>query len=279
MHDHDSDKGGAAPDYLAYDGSVLRTSLTGLTSRRPFTLLGIVLALLVIAAFVLVAINASTGSVGPTQNVVVATKDLPPRIPIDAGSLVIKSIPTAGYPPLLFTKIDDVKGMIPLVTIAKDQAITSNLVAKPNQPLGSQSEFLPIPSGYVGLTIPTSEQQGVAGNIHPDDYISVIATVASGNKVASKTVFVQLHVIRVGMDTSGSAAGSAATATSLTVVVTECQAEYITWFLQYASLKYTLESYQDYLQGAPQKDPECPSVTSAKGVTLQLVQKAFPTLF
>ena len=255
------------------------TSSTGLTSRRPFTIIGIVLALLVITAFVLVAINASTGSVGPTQNVVVAAKDLPPRIPIDAGSLVIKSIPTAGYPPLLFTRIEDVKGMIPLVTIAQGQAITSNLVAKPNQPLGSQSEFLPIPSGFVALTIPTSEQQGVAGNIHPDDYIAVIATVASGAKVATKTVFVQLHVIRVGLDTTTSGAGSASIATSLTVVVTECQAEYITWFLQYASLKYTLESYQDYLQGPPPKDLDCPSVTSAKGVTLQLVQKAFPTLF
>jgi Flp pilus assembly protein CpaB len=258
----------------------VRTTLTGLTSRRPFTFLGIILALLVIAAFVLVALNASTGTVGQTQNVVVATKDLPPRIPIDAGSLEIRSIPTGGLPSLWFTKTDDVKGLVPLVTIVSGQAITSNLVAKPNQPLGAQSEFLPIPSGYVALTIPTSEQQGVAGNIKPDDYISVIATVASGAKVASKTVFVNLHVIRVGTDTGTAGGASAgATATSLTVVVTECQAEVITWFLQYASLKYVLESYLDYLPGPQVKDPACPSVTSASGVTLKAVQKAYPTLF
>jgi Flp pilus assembly protein CpaB len=258
----------------------LRTSLGGLTSRRPFTLLGIILALLVIAAFVLVAINANTGSAGQTQNVVVATTDLSPRIPINVGSLEIKAIPVAsGYPPVFFTKIDDVKGMIPLVAIVSGQAITSNMVAKPNQPLGSTSEYLPIPSGFVALTIPTSEQQGVAGNIQPDDYISVIATVTTGVKVASKTVFVNLHVIRVGMDTASGGAANTATASSLTVVVTECQAEYITWFLTYASLKYTLESYQDYLQAPPAKDPTCPSVTSATGVTLQMVQKAYPSLF
>jgi Flp pilus assembly protein CpaB len=258
----------------------LRTTLGGLTSRRPFTLLGIVLALLVIAAFVLVAINASNGSVGQTQNVVVASSDLSPRIPINSGSLEIKPIPVApGYPAVFFTKISDVAGMIPLVSIVSGQAITSNMVAKPNQALGSTSEFLPIPSGYVGLTIPTSEQQGVAGNIQPDDYISVIATVTTGFKVASKTVFVNLHVIRVGMDTGTGGGASAATASSLTVVVTECQAEYITWFLTYASLKYTLESYQDYLQQPPAKDPSCPSVTSATGVTLQMVQKAYPSLF
>jgi len=62
-------------------------------------------------------------------------------------------------------------------------------------------------------------------------------------------------------------------------VVTQCQAEYITWFLSYASLKYTLESYQDYGTPAQAKDPNCQSVTDAKGVTLQLVKKAFPSLF
>jgi Flp pilus assembly protein CpaB len=252
----------------------------GLTSRRPFTLLGIVLALLVIAAFVLVAINASTGSSGPSANVVVATKDLPPRIPIDAGSLAIKNIQTSGYPSnLLFTKITDVAGTVPLVSIPTGEAITANLVAKSGQSLGAQSAYLPIPSGYVGLTIPTSEQQGVAGYIQPGDYISVIATVTSGAKIASKTVFINLHVIRVGTDSTGAGGGSSATATSLTVVVTPCQAEFITWFLTYASLKYELSSYQDYGTTNTAKDPNCQSVTDARGVTLQLVQKTYPSLF
>jgi len=188
------------------------------------------------------------------------------------------SLPTAGLPSTVFTKISDAQGMIPLVTIVKGQAISSNLVAKPGEALGAQSEFLPIPSGFVGLTIPTSEQQGVGGYIQRGDFISVIATVTTGAKVASKTVFTNIHVIRVGVDTAGNP-GSTATATSLTVVVTQCQAEYITWFLSYASLKYTLESYQDYATGTPAKDPNCPSVSDAKGVTLQLVQKAFPSLF
>jgi Flp pilus assembly protein CpaB len=252
--------------------------LRTITSRRPFTILGIVLALLVIAAFVLVAINASTGSIGPSQNVVVATQDLTPRIPIPAGSLEIKSIPTGGLPSTVFTKISDAAGMIPLVTIVKGEAVSANLVAKPGQTLGAQSEFLPIPSGYVALTIPTSEQQGVAGYVQPGDYIAVIATVTTGAKVATKTVFTNIHVIRVGEESTGGA-GSAATATSLTVVVTECQAEYITWFLTYASLKYTLESYQDYGTPNTAKDPNCQSVTDAKGVTLKLVQAAFPSLF
>ncbi len=254
------------------------STFRGLTSRRPFTILGIVLALLVIGAFVLVALNAGTTSNVPYQSVVTATKDLAPRLPIDAASLDVRRIPVASnYPQVFFTKITDVQGMIPLVTILSGQAITSNVVVRASQALGSQSEYLPIPSGFVALTIPTSEQQGVAGFIQPGDYISVIATVSTAGHVSSLTIFTNLHVIRVGANSSG---GSSSGASSLTVVVTQCQAEVITWFLQYASMKYSLESFHDYLQpDNTAKDPGCPSIDSAKGVTLPIIQKAYPTLF
>jgi Flp pilus assembly protein CpaB len=231
----------------------------------------------VIGAFVLVALNASTASNVPYQSVVVASADLKPRLPIDAASLAIKRIPVAAnYPQVFFTKVSDVQGMIPLVTILSGEAITSNVVVQASQALGSQSEYLPIPSGFVALTIPTSEQEGVAGYIQPGDYIAVIATVSASGKVASMTIFTNLHVIRVGTNGSSGSSG----ATSLTVVVTQCQAEVITWFLQYASMKYSLESYYDYLSPVNQaKDPGCPSIDAAKGVTLQTIQKAYPTLF
>ncbi len=253
------------------------STFRGVTSRRPFTLLGIVLALVVITAFVLVALNASSGTNVPYQSVVVATKDLQPRLPINVDSLEIKRVPVpANYPPVFFTEISQVKGMIPLVTIPSGEAVTSPDVVKPTNALGAQSEFLPIPSGYVALTIPTSEQQGVADFIQPDDYISVIATVSSSRATASKTIFTNLHVIKVG--TNGSS-GSAAGATSLTVVVTQCQAEIITWFLTYAALKYTLESFHDYLSSPQAPDPACPSVDKAQGVTLALIKSLYPTLF
>jgi Flp pilus assembly protein CpaB len=252
----------------------LRT-FSAITSRRPFTLLGILLALLVIVAFVLVALNASAGTASPQETVVVAAKDLQPRIPIGPGDLSTRTLNVpSNYPKVYFSSISEVAGMVPLVNIANGQLVASNEVSRPNQALGAQSEYLAIPKGYVALTIPTSEQQGVADYIQPDDYISVIATVSSNGKVASKTIFTQLHVIKVGTATSGTTGAS-----SLTVVVTQCEAEVITWFLTYASLKYTLESYQDYAPGAKNPDPKCPSVNDAKGVTLQVIQANYPTLF
>jgi Flp pilus assembly protein CpaB len=252
--------------------------MSGLRFTRPFTVLGILLALLVIAAFVLVALNAQNSAASPSMSVVVANRDLQARVAIDPAALQLTSIPVPGtYPKVYFTRLQDVAGLVPLVTIPAGQAVTSNEVAKPSAALGSQSEYLPIPSGYVAITIPTSEQQGVAGYPQPEDYISVIATVATAGKVATKTIFTNLHVIKVGM---AGGTGSTSNASSLTVVVTECQAEVITWFLNYAALKYVLESFHDYLQpGVQNPDPACPTVTAAKGVTLQTIQAAYPTLF
>src|SRR5262245_60745378 len=268
-------KGGSASAYLAYDWSALRT-FSAITSRRPFTLLGVFLALLVIVAFVLVALNASASGSSPQQTVVYATKNLVPRVTITAEDLSTKTISVPEtYPRVYFAQASQVQGMVPLVAISQGQAITANDVARPGQAVGAQSEYLPIPQGYVALTIPTSEQQGVADYIQPGDYISVIATVTSGSRVASMTIFTQLHVIKVGTQ---SAAGGAS-ATSLTVVVTQCQAEVITWFLTYASLKYTLESYKDYKPGDQNPDPKCPSVGDARGVTLSVIKAAFPGLF
>ncbi len=238
--------------------------------------MGFLLALLVIVAFVLVALNASADNSSPQLTVVYATRDIGPRVPISADALSTKqmSVP-ATYPKVYFTNVADVRGMIPLVAINSGQAIASNEVAKPNQALGSQSEFLPIPHGYVGMTIPTSEQVGVADYIQPGDYISVIATVSTAGRSATKTIFTQLHVIKVG--TQSGAGG--ASATSLTIVVTQCQAEILTWFQANASLKYTLESYHDYAPGDQAPDPNCQSVADAHGVTLQFIKTSFPGLF
>jgi Flp pilus assembly protein CpaB len=251
----------------------LRT-FSAITSRRPFTLLGVLLAILVIVAFVLVALNASTANAISQQTVVVAKVALKPRVPISAADLTTQRIPTGEWAEY-FTSPGQVQGMVPLVAIAEGSVITSNEVAKAGEALGPNSEYLAIPQGYVALTIPTSEQQGVGNYIQPGDYISVIATVSTAGKVASKTIFTQLHVIKVG--TQEASSGSAAS--SLTLVVTQCEAEILTWFLSYAALKYTLESYKDYSPGEQAPDPKCPSVKDAQGVTLKTIQAAYPSLF
>jgi hypothetical protein len=69
-----------------------------------------------------------------------------------------------------------------------------------------------------------------------------------------------------------------ATAASMTIVVTQCQAEFLNWFLANASVKYTLESYKDYTPKDIGVDTSCPGVDSAHGVTVNEIAKNWPGL-
>ena len=64
----------------------------------------------------------------------------------------------------------------------------------------------------------------------------------------------------------GGSRSTAAVSTSLTVLMTACDAEYLYWLLNNAVLKYELESSKDYETAPTAPDPSCQSVISAGGV-------------
>lgn len=209
-------------------------------------------AALAVAAFVAAAGVASFPYLFPSQtgtSVVVARNGIPARTKIASGDLMLKVInPT---PPDSFTNINDVAGKGARVDIPAGAAVTSNLVASSSDLLSSTDiTYLPIPSGYLALTIPTSEQLGVGGYVQAGDRIQMLASIntstfgSNPGVVAVRTVFKDVYVIRVG-PVNSEAVGPAITS-SLTVVVTACDAEYLDWLLSNAELKYELESYKDY---------------------------------
>ncbi|MDQ6748016.1 MAG: Flp pilus assembly protein CpaB [Candidatus Dormibacteraeota bacterium] len=223
--------------------------------------------------------------------VVVAAKNLTARQVLGAGDVAVKQIYTADVPSGTFTHVEDVKGMMAAANLTAGQPITSGLVAKPGEDLGqSDVAYLPLPPGYVATTVPTSEQQGVAGYIRAGDSISVVAVVPTnpGQQSASanaRTVLTNLHVLRVGVLTpkpSGGQPGQASAAptlSSLTVMVTQCQAELLNWFLANAQVRYTLESYKDYQSPPAGADQTCSSVTSAQGITRADIARRYPGIF
>jgi pilus assembly protein CpaB len=266
--------------------------LSGSRSATPFTILGGVLAVLGFGATLFVS-GAFAGSSHPVTTgsqvgIVVAARQISLRTAIEPQDLTLRQVAETDVPPGAFTNVKDVKGLVAAITIPKDSPVTSNLLVKsPDLVTAGQTAFLPIPTGFVALTVPTSEQQGVAGYIQAGDYISIVAIMKPKSADFSnvRTVFTQVHVLRVG-PASGTEAGSGqpqsaqggGVATSLTLIVTECQAEYINWFLTNGTVKYVLESYKDYKPVDTAVDATSPGVDSAKGVTLANIAQRFPGL-
>ena len=271
-------------------------------TSRLFIIAGAVLAAL---AFVLVILlggrGAGAGASGPTIKVVAAARDIPFRTPLTKDDLQLVDWPQNYKPVGAYTTIEDVigkqaaqtsststssanaTGAVAEISIKQGQPITQNMLATSVDAVQIQPAYLPIPKGFVAITIPTGEQIGVAGFIQAGDYINVVAqlpsslftTNASGPpKTVTRTVFTNVHVLKVGAATNQVSTGAAApqsssqggVPTSLTVVLTECDAEYLKWLLGAGQISYTLGSYQDYKPQDTRPDPSCSDATAAKGV-------------
>ena len=259
-----------------------------------FTLLGAVLAILGFGVVFVIGASGGGSKTGAapaaTAPVLIAAHDIQARETLLETSVTVAKFVPADVPPGALIKPADAKNLVAAVTIKKGQPITSNLLVQTGDVIGSaQPAYLPLPSGYVAFTIPTGEQQGVAGFIQAGDYISVIAVVSPKGAATStsRTVFTNIHVLKICPSTgevqpAGGAAPTPAktggVSSSLTVVLTQCQAEFLNWFVQNESLKYTLESYKDYQPQDAKPDATCPGVGSARGVTEADVRSRWPGL-
>jgi Flp pilus assembly protein CpaB len=226
---------------------------------RLYIVVGAILAVLAFAtAAGLASLSLVPGTVSGTK-VVVAKTNISARTKIQASDLQLTAFSPA--PPQSFTDMAQVAGKGARVDIPAGSPITANLIVASGDLLStSDVSYLPIPSGYVAVTIPTGELVGVGGYPQVGDRITVLATVNTslftpGGASVVRTVFRDLIIIRVGPVNQPAGVQIAG---SLTLLVTACDAEYLFWLLNNAVLKYTLESFKDYAAAPSQPDPTCP---------------------
>lgn len=234
--------------------------------RMPIFILGVALALLAfLAMFAFGIVFASRSATVAQTRAVVALVEIPAREPITLDKVTVATVPAPAAPGAL-THLSQADGLSALVTIHKGQTLTDNMVSSNPDLLTASgaSSYLPIAQGYVAIALPTSEQQGVAGYIAQGDYINVTATMDLStfspliHGSSTRTVFQGLHVIRVGPASPAAKQGQAQGSTSsLTVVMSQCEAAYMTWLIQNATLKYQLESDKDYGTPPTAPDPNC----------------------
>ena len=202
--------------------------------------------------------------------VVVAGHDIKARTVIQASDLTLASINPA--PAAAFAAIKDVAGKGARVDILGGQAVTANLVAGSGDLVStSDVAYLPIPQGWVAVTVPTGEQVGVGGYVQVGDRITMLSGIntsvfgQSPGKDVVLTIFRDVYVLRVGPSNPSGSSGGTVT-TSLTVLMTACDSEFLIWLLTNSSMKYELESYHDYAGVPTGPDAKCPSVSAAAGV-------------
>ena len=237
--------------------------------RTPLFILGVALALVAfIVMFAFGLLFANKTSTGTMVTVVVAGQPIEARDALTGVALTTASVPSTAVPAGSFTTVTQLAGYSAIVSIPKGMVISPNIVTLNPDQLSTvgASPFLPIPQGWIAITLPTNEQQGVAGYIAQGDYIDIIATVntqmfaLARPRSVTKTVFFGVHVLKVGpaapVATQGQVQG---VSSSITVVMTQCDAAYMNWLLANVTLRYTLQSFKDYGQAESAKAAACSS--------------------
>jgi Flp pilus assembly protein CpaB len=250
--------------------SIASSSIARPRRGRLYIIIGAVLAVLAFAtAAGIASLPLLQGSSGGTK-VVVASHDIKARTVIQESDLTLSSINPA--PPGDFLAVKEVTGKAARVDIPANSPVTANLIAASGDILSSSDvAYLPIPRGWVAVTVPTNEQVGVGGYIQAGDRITMIATLntaifgQSPSFASVRTVFRDVYVLRVGPASTQATTGAAVTS-SLTVMMTSCDSELLFWLLNNASMKYELESYLDYQTVPTQPSGTCPDLASASGV-------------
>ena len=241
--------------------SIATSALSRPRRGRLYIIIGAVLAVLAFATAAGIASLPLIQSTTTGTKVVVAAHDIKARTVIQASDLTLSNLSQA--PPQAFATVREVAGKGSRVDIPAGMAVTANLVA-PSGDLLSNSDvaYLPIPKGWVAVTVPTSEQVG--------DRITMLATIntssfgQSPGRPVVLTVFRDVDVLRVGPASGASTTG--VVTSSLTVLMTGCDSEYLYWLLNNASMKYELESYTDYQSLPTGPDSKCENVSAAAGV-------------
>ena len=241
---------------------------------RLYIVIGAILAVLAFATAAGLASLPLLQSSATGTKVVVAKNNISARTKIQASDLQLSAVNPA--PPQAFLEVNAVVGKGARVDIPAGSPVTANLITSSGDLLStSDVAYLPIPSGFVAVTVPTGEQVGVGGYVQVGDRITMLATINTsifGAVPVSvvRTVFRDLDVIRVG---PASTQSTGQVTSSLTLLMTGCDAEYLFWLLNNAVLKYTLESFTDYAATPNQPDPSCPKLSSAGGVGPKEVDK------
>lgn len=218
--------------------------------RKGFLLLALVCGFIAAGASYIFLNNTQHNPKTDIKQIVVAKSNIPARSIIKPEQLMIKDVPSQGYPVGGASSIQSVVGSVALINLTTGDSIVSSMIEHPqnssnqNSPSGSSS--LTVPDGKRGVAVPISLVSGVGYSVKPGDHVDVLVTMeikdASGNAQTATSLAAQdVLVLSVG----GSAATDDKTKTdskSYTLALSVPQAMAVTLGSEKGSIRLLLRN-------------------------------------
>jgi Flp pilus assembly protein CpaB len=158
----------------------------GRARGRFVIVMGLILAVVAggAAFFLISQAQQQAAHAGPTVSIVVATRQIPPRKPIEAADIAVREVPLDETNAQgVFTDPTKVIGLIPGVAILPGQPIYANFLA--SQAQGGQFSILqpgesiaPDSEAWRAVSVTVPDDRAVGGLVHAGDTVDVFVTVS-----------------------------------------------------------------------------------------------------
>lgn len=181
----------------------------------------------------------------PMTRIIVAAVDLPIATTLRPEHLRLTDWPAGAQPAGVLRDPKELIGRVVISKVVQGEPILAVKLAAKEAGRGLAAL---IPEGMRGEAVRVDEVVGVAGFIHPDDRVDVIATLsAAGISQISKVILQNVKVLAVGkeLDASDFARNKALAVTVVTLLVTPAESEKLALTANTAKLTLTLRSWTD----------------------------------
>lgn len=218
--------------------------------RKGFFLLALICGLVAAGSMYIYLNGATRNSSVSLKPLVIVKTNIPARSVIDATQLVIKDVPTQGYPQGGFSTIQNVVGSVALLNLSTGDLVVSAMLERPSsKDLGKEvsagsTTALTVPDGKRALAIPIGLVSGVGYAVKPGDHVDILVTMDikdSVPPVTATTLAAQdVLVLSVGESVAGDKAK--VDIKSYTLAVSVPQAMAVTFASEKGSLRLLLRN-------------------------------------
>ncbi len=236
-----------------------------MNSRRTTLVIALVLAVGAgwLTLNYLSSIQRSSAINNEPRQIVVASQEIPARVPITPAMLTTATRPAAAIEPDAFTDPSKVVGALSLITIPAGGSITLSKVGHPSD--------MPLPvrlqPGSRAVSIPIDKVKAVSGLIEPGDRVDVIAIPpkTGDSPPPAATILRGIRVLAVGPlleNSSATPAPENQVSTTITLEVTPKQADLLEMADVNTNIRLALRSPREPLNSQPTEALHFPAGSS-----------------
>ncbi|HBW36579.1 Flp pilus assembly protein CpaB [Desulfosporosinus sp. BICA1-9] len=152
--------------------------------RKGFFLLALICGLIAAGSMYVYLNSLTKNSTTVLKPLVIVKTNIPARTVIDASQLVVKDVPSHGYPQGGYSTIQNVVGSVALLNLSAGDLIVSTMLERQNSQQNTSNGIstgsttaLTVPDGKRAVAIPINLVSGVGYSLKPGDHVDVLVTM------------------------------------------------------------------------------------------------------